>query len=82
MTEFKTLSKTEIDELIERVERAIAEDLALSKADRQLLLGGLLMVTERQISLSLKDVTIHKWEEKAIDSKSRAGDSVAVPSQP
>ncbi|QEP42061.1 hypothetical protein D5085_02230 [Ectothiorhodospiraceae bacterium BW-2] len=47
MTEFKTLSKTEIDELIERVERAIAEDLALSKADRQLLLGVLLMVTER-----------------------------------
>jgi len=79
MTEFKTLSKTEIDELIERVERAIAEDLALSKADRQLLLGVLLMVTERQISLSLKDVTIHKWRKLAGIISSSEKRSAVIP---
>ena len=57
---FIELSEADMDALIQRIEAAIADDLALSKADLQLILSALGSLLYLQDQISDNRVTLHK----------------------
>lgn len=59
------LSEAELDGLIERLEQAIAHDLALSVADLQCLLQLVLSFAHLHERLSERDITLHKLRKLA-----------------
>lgn len=65
MSRFEEISDVELDGLIERVESAIRDNLALSVADMQRLLQALMMLVQLQDELSNQKVTLHKLRKLA-----------------
>lgn len=59
------LSEADLDGLIERLEQAIAHDLALSVSDLQVLLQVLLSFAHLHERLSERDITLHKLRKLA-----------------
>jgi hypothetical protein len=59
------INEKELDELIERIQEAIAHDLSLSVADMQLLLNALMTLAHLHERMADNDVTLHKLRKLA-----------------
>jgi transposase len=61
----KEINEKELDELIERIQAAIDNDLSLSVADMQLLLNALMTLAHLHERMADNDITLHKLRKLA-----------------